>query len=78
MTKDSDLKATAERYARIGANRLLFTKLDETMHVGNVFNTISETRLPASFFTFGQNVPDDIELAQPARFVHRLWEETAA
>ena len=77
-TKDSDLKATVERYGSIGANRLLFTKLDETMHVGNVFNTISETRMPASFFTFGQSVPDDIELAQPARFVQRLWEETAA
>jgi flagellar biosynthesis protein FlhF len=77
-TKDSDLKATVERYGSIGANRLLFTKLDETMHVGNVFNTISETRMPASFFTFGQSVPDDIELAQPARFVQRLWEETTA
>jgi flagellar biosynthesis protein FlhF len=77
-TKDSDLLATVERYSRIGANRLLFTKLDETMHVGNVFNTVSETRMPASFFTFGQSVPDDIELAQPARFVQRMWEETTA
>jgi flagellar biosynthesis protein FlhF len=78
MTKDSDLLSTVERFRAIGANRILFTKLDETMHVGNVFNTISETNMPASFFTFGQSVPDDIELAQPARFVQRLWEGIAA
>lgn len=77
-TKDSDLLAAVKQYGAIGANRLLFTKLDETVHVGNVFNTISETQIPASFFTFGQSVPDDIELAQPARFVRRLWQEAVA
>ncbi|MBN1129530.1 MAG: 50S ribosome-binding GTPase, partial [Chitinispirillaceae bacterium] len=77
-TKDSDLLSTLARYRAIGADRVLFTKLDETAHVGNVFNTISETSMPASFFTFGQGVPDDIELAQPARFVKRLWEGVAA
>jgi flagellar biosynthesis protein FlhF len=77
-TKDSDLLSILTRYRAIGADRVLFTKLDETAHVGNVFNTVSETSIPASFFTFGQSVPDDIELAQPARFVKRLWEGAAA
>lgn len=77
-TKDSDLRDTVERYREIGADRLLFTKLDETRTVGNIFNTVNASAMPVSFFTFGQSVPDDIELAQPARFVQRLWEGNAA
>jgi flagellar biosynthesis protein FlhF len=72
-TKDSDLAATIRRYREIGSDRLLFTKLDETTCLGNVFNAVARSAMPVSFLTFGQNVPDDIELAQPARFVERLW-----
>jgi flagellar biosynthesis protein FlhF len=72
-TKDSDLAATISRYREIGSDRLLFTKLDETACLGNVFNAVERSAMPVSFLTFGQNVPDDIELAQPARFVERLW-----
>jgi flagellar biosynthesis protein FlhF len=77
-TKDSDLRDTVDRYREVGADRLLFTKLDETRTVGNIFNTVNTSAMPVSFFTFGQSVPDDIELAQPARFVQRLWEGNAA
>jgi flagellar biosynthesis protein FlhF len=77
-TKDSDLRDAVERFRGIGADRLLFTKLDETGTVGNIFNTVKTCSMPVSFFTFGQSVPDDIELARPARFVSRLWEGKAA
>jgi flagellar biosynthesis protein FlhF len=77
-TKDSDLLDTVTRYREIGANRLLFTKLDETAHIGNIFNVVTASNMPVSFFAFGQSVPDDIELAQPTRFVQRLWEGSAA
>lgn len=77
-TKDSDLRDAVDRYREAGADRLLFTKLDETRTVGNIFNTVNTSAIPVSFFTFGQSVPDDIELAQPARFVTRLWEGNAA
>jgi flagellar biosynthesis protein FlhF len=73
-TKDSDLADTIRRYDDLGVNRLVFTKLDETARLGNIFNTVSRSGIPVSYFTFGQSVPDDIELAQPGRFVQRLWE----
>jgi flagellar biosynthesis protein FlhF len=76
-TKDSDLLDTIRRYRDVGTDRLVFTKLDETVSVGNVFNAVAVSGLPVSFFGFGQSVPDDIELAQPARFVQRLWEGSA-
>ncbi len=76
-TKDSDLKVAVKRYKELKANRLLFTKLDETTHLGNVFNTVSESGLPASYCTFGQSVPDDIELAQSGRFIQKLLERSS-
>lgn len=73
-TKDSDLKDTIKRYRDLRTNRLLFTKLDETARLGNVFNIVSKGGIPVSYLTSGQSVPDDIELAQPGRFVQRLLE----
>jgi flagellar biosynthesis protein FlhF len=73
-TKDSDLADIIQRYKSINVNRLLFTKLDETVRVGNILNVVNDCRIPVSYLTFGQSVPDDIELAQPARFVKHLWE----
>jgi flagellar biosynthesis protein FlhF len=73
-TKVSDLLITIEKYSQLGVNRLLFTKLDETMKLGNVFAAGMQSKIPFSFFTFGQRVPDDIERAQPHRLVQRLFE----
>ncbi len=77
-TKDSDLSDAINRFRPLGANRVLFTKFDETSTLGNVFNAMIKAKgFPASYFTFGQSVPDDIELAQPVRFVRRLWKANA-
>ncbi len=73
-TKDSDLLEMIRFYKAISANRLLFTKLDETTRLGNIFNVVSEVGVPVSYFTFGQSVPDDIELAQSGKFVQKLME----
>jgi flagellar biosynthesis protein FlhF len=77
-TKASDLCAAIEKYKQLGVNRLLFTKLDETMKLGNVFTAAVQSGIPFSYFAFGQRVPDDIERAQPHRLVARLFEEVAA
>jgi flagellar biosynthesis protein FlhF len=73
-TKESDLVHTVNHYREHGVNRLLFTKLDETVRLGNVFDVVQSSGIAVSYLTFGQSVPDDIELAQPGRFIQRLWE----
>jgi flagellar biosynthesis protein FlhF len=78
-TKDRDLEDAVAHYRPLGANRVLFTKFDETGRLGNVFNTVVKSGgIPVSYFTFGQSVPDDIELAQPGRFIRRLWKESVS
>lgn len=73
-TKDSDLRDMIKRYQKIAISKLLFTKLDETSRIGNIYNAVYTSGIPVSYCTFGQSVPDDIELAQPGRFAQRLWE----
>ena len=76
-TKDSDLLDCIERYRPVGINRLLFTKLDETAKVGNILNVVKTSGVAMSYFTTGQSVPDDIEVAQSSRLIRRLLEGSA-
>lgn len=58
------LVTTAERFATVGTTALLVTKLDEAMSLGNLVSVTRTCRLPVSYLTDGQNVPDDIQIAQ--------------
>jgi flagellar biosynthesis protein FlhF len=59
-TKYKDLIRITECYSEITNYRLIFTKLDETISVGNIFNIKMLTNADLSYTTCGQNVPDDI------------------
>ncbi|MDF2542249.1 MAG: hypothetical protein K0S47_1967 [Herbinix sp.] len=59
-TKYRDLIKITEAYSEITNYSLIFTKLDETGCIGNLFNIRMYTNAPLSYATFGQNVPDDI------------------
>lgn len=48
-------------------DRLLFTKLDETSLFGVIYNQHLRTGIPLSYFTTGQKVPEDIEVATSER-----------
>lgn len=61
-TKYQDLKSICDRYRHISNWGLVFTKLDETCVLGNMFNIKLYTGAPLSYTTSGQNVPNDIEL----------------
>lgn len=59
-TKYRDLVKITETYSKITNYKLIFTKLDETGCLGNILNIRMLTKLPLSYATNGQNVPDDI------------------
>ena len=59
-TKYKDLISITEAYSEISDYRLIFTKLDESSCVGNIFNIRLHTGCPLSYATFGQKVPNDI------------------
>lgn len=59
-TKDKDLRDILERVKIIPISRLIFTKLDESSTYGNILNQLARTKIPASYFTNGQQVPENI------------------
>ena len=71
-TKYKDLVKITETYSDITDYNLIFTKLDETGSVGNIFNIRMLTNAPLSYVTFGQDVPDDIELIDAQSIAKKL------
>ncbi len=61
------LSKMAEQFATVGTTALLLTKLDEASSLGNLLPLLRSSRLPLSYLTHGQNVPDDIAPAESAR-----------
>jgi flagellar biosynthesis protein FlhF len=61
------LVAAAEKFAPVGVTSLLVTKLDEATALGNLVTLARASRLPFSYLTDGQNVPDDIAVADARR-----------
>lgn len=58
-----DLRSAVTRFSCFKPTSLFFTKLDETRRYGPLFSLAAETGLPLSYFSVGQNVPDDLTLA---------------
>ncbi len=61
--KYDDLKATYENFAPLGIDTMMFTKLDETRGFGNIFSLVYDTKVPISYFSVGQEVPEDLVVA---------------
>lgn len=71
-TRQRDLVDGVARYAGIPVSRLLFTKLDEGTNIGGIYELMRKTQLPLSYFSIGQNVPDDLEVATADRLAALL------
>lgn len=68
-TKEKDLVDVLERFKAISASSLIFTKLDESTAYGNILNQLIRIKIPISYFTIGQQVPGDIEIASLEKVV---------
>lgn len=60
------LATSVEQFSTAGVTSLLITKLDEAVELGNLLTLAHESRLPVSYITNGQDVPDDIAIADAA------------
>jgi flagellar biosynthesis protein FlhF len=52
-----------EQFRSLGPDRILFSKLDEAVTYGPIMNIACRHRMPLSYLTVGQGVPDDIRPA---------------
>ncbi|KUK13817.1 MAG: flagellar biosynthesis protein FlhF [Synergistetes bacterium] len=64
-TKYKDLEEIVKRFSCVPINKMVLTKLDETSTFGNILNLVRDFSIPVSYVTNGQDVPKDIEVADP-------------
>ncbi|MGP1561954.1 MAG: flagellar biosynthesis protein FlhF [Helicobacteraceae bacterium] len=73
-TKLGDLKSIYRNFSRLGIDSIIATKLDETSTLGNLFSLVYDIKKPLSYFSIGQEVPDDLIAADGDYFVNCLLE----
>ena len=71
-TKYRDMTEVFKRFSVTPIDGLLFTKIDETDRFGPLVNLLHETGARLTYLTTGQNVPQDIELADSVKMADLL------
>ncbi len=66
-TDYGNLLRAREQFGRVPFKSYIFTKLDEVREVSGMLNFLATRRKPVSYFTTGQQVPEDIEAATRKR-----------
>lgn len=63
-----------KNFARLAPTSLLIGKIDETRRYGALFSLAADAKLPLSYFSTGQSVPDDLVLAHPGMVANWIVE----
>jgi len=71
-TSFSSIKEMVDTYGFVDDYRLMITKLDETKYRGSILNISWYTHKPLAYVTTGQDVPDDIEIADIEALVKQI------
>jgi flagellar biosynthesis protein FlhF len=61
--KYEDMEDIYENFSFLNLNSVIISKFDETKHFGTLLNFMLLYKLPMSYFSIGQEVPDDLLLA---------------
>ncbi|MBC8354163.1 MAG: flagellar biosynthesis protein FlhF [Planctomycetes bacterium] len=72
VASPTSMKQATDRFAEVGATSLLLTKLDETTGLGCILPVLRSSRLPISYVTNGQNVPEDIASADRRKLARAI------
>lgn len=63
-TRSNIIREVIQGFSQLKLDKLILTKLDETSVYGDIINIKNICKLPYSYITIGQDVPDDIEAAR--------------
>ena len=74
----SDMLDVVEHFGVVPVDGLIFTKLDETSTYGPMLSVTAEVGKPIVYFTNGQDVPHDIEVAVGARLAELILDGALA
>jgi flagellar biosynthesis protein FlhF len=74
-TKKNDLNEVFKSFDVLHFDSVIITKVDETTSIGNVINVAEKYHKPISYYTTGQEVPSDIEVAESSKLVELMITE---
>ncbi|HVO65617.1 MAG TPA: flagellar biosynthesis protein FlhF [Syntrophales bacterium] len=66
----------ASRFGMVNYDNIIFTKVDEATGYGSMYDVIDQVGKPVSYLTNGQNVPNDIENANPGRIARLIMHQS--
>jgi flagellar biosynthesis protein FlhF len=66
------IESAVDRFMHVRVDKIIFTKLDEAVHVGVVLNVARKVGKALSYVTTGQDVPDDIEVGKGRRLAQLI------
>jgi len=73
--KYDDISAVYEHFSFVDIDSVILTKFDETRRIGEALGFVLEKGLPVSYVSTGQDVPDDLEVADKEAIMIRFVEE---
>jgi flagellar biosynthesis protein FlhF len=71
-TKKRDLSDVFKAFEKIDFNSVIVTKIDEASYIGSIVDVSEKYKKPISYFTNGQEVPNDIFVAEPDKIIDML------
>ncbi|QCR31814.1 flagellar biosynthesis protein FlhF [Lysinibacillus sp. SGAir0095] len=61
--KEQDMESIIQQFSEIPIGKYIFTKIDETNSIGTMYNLMIKYNKGLAYYTNGQEVPEDIEVA---------------
>ncbi len=74
QTNNATLRDITEKFSLLDPTHFIFSKMDEAVIFGPLYNIIQKTKIPVSFFATGQVVPDDISVSDGMTFAKMLYQ----
>jgi flagellar biosynthesis protein FlhF len=67
----SVLQESVQHFKTIPLSGCIFTKIDESLSLGELMSVAIHNRLPIGYLTNGQRVPEDIRVANSEKIVQK-------
>lgn len=74
-TKYKDLLNIVRNFKKVSFDKIILTKIDETMTIGPIVSLLTKIPQALSYITTGQNVPEDIREANAYELVESIFSD---
>ncbi|WP_019027031.1 flagellar biosynthesis protein FlhF [Colwellia piezophila] len=69
-TQQGVMQENVDRFKKVPLSGCIYTKLDESISIGEIITTSIQNGLPIGYLTDGQRVPEDIKVANAEKLVN--------